>query len=225
MFKKPVLAVLLALAAATSAFGFDVLPTVTVLEMPRDARGTTITITNPRTVALPINVEIVERTINEDGTEVYAPADDQFRVFPEQAVLQPGGRQAVRVIFTGQVTDKSRSFTLFASEVPVDLTASGQSGVQRILRIGASVHVAPAGTSPMPRVVEAKPEGTGVRLTLANDGTRFVYMNDLSISFGNKTLTGEEVAQAASRTLLPPGGRRTFVVPNVSGTPQVKLAI
>jgi fimbrial chaperone protein len=210
-------------AAPVVAPAFDVVPTVTIMELPRDVRGATIVVSNPRTVPLPISVEIVEREINEDGTERQTPADELFRIFPAQAIIEPGKRQTIRVIWQGPMPAKSRSFTLYAGEVPVDVTSGAASGVQRILRIGASVHVAPAGTSPAPRVERALPEGKGVRITLVNDGTRFIYMNDLNLTFGAKSITGQELARIAERTLLPPGARRSFIIPDVVGEPTLRV--
>ncbi|QHL90518.1 fimbria/pilus periplasmic chaperone [Sphingomonas changnyeongensis] len=206
------------------ALAFDVVPTVTVMELPRDIRGATIVVSNPRTVPLPISVEIVEREVNEDGTEKQTPADELFRIFPAQAIIEPGKRQTIRVIWQGPALQKSRSFTLYAGEVPVDVTSGTASGVQRILRIGASVHVAPGGTTAAPRVAQAVPEGNGVRVTLANDGSRFIYMNDISLAFAGKTIPGPELARIAERTLLTPGSRRSFVIPDVAGTPELRVA-
>lgn len=210
-------------APLAAARAFDVVPTVTVIELPRDARGATIVVSNPRTVPLPISIEIVERQVNEDGTETQTPADELFRIFPGQAIIEPGKRQTIRVIWQGPLPEKSRSFTLYAGEVPVDVASGSASGVQRILRIGASVHIAPAGTAPAPRVVSAAPAGDGMRVTIANDGTRFIYLNDISLTFAGKTIVGPELARIAERTLLPPGGRRSFVIPGVSGQPELKV--
>lgn len=216
-----------ALVASTMALApaaaFDVLPTITVLELPADSSGSTLTVGNPRTVPLPVTVEIFERTVNEDGTEERVPADDLFLVFPPQAVVPAGGEQAIRLRWIGPPPERSRSFTLYIGEVPVDMTATGQSGVQRILRIGASVHVTPAKAQARPRVAEAVPDGDGMRVTLINDGDRFIYLNELALDFEGKSVGADDLASAAQRTLLPPGSRRTFTVSGVRGTPSLRV--
>ncbi len=215
-------AALMALAPISAASAFDVLPTVTVLELPKDRNGGVVTVSNPRTEPLPISVTIFERKINEDGTEEQTPADNLFRIFPAQAVVQPNARQAIRVIWNGPAEQTSRSFTLYIGEVPVDLTGS-QSGVQRVLRIGASIHIAPRGTAPKLRLVAATPDGDGMRVTLENNGNRFIYMDEFDLGFPKKLVAGTELVRYAQRTLLPPGARRTFVVPSVQGQPTIQL--
>jgi P pilus assembly chaperone PapD len=205
--------------APGAAAAFDVNPVVSVIELPRDRSGITLTVHNPRTVHLPVLFEVVERTVHEDGTESAIAADDQFLIFPPQAVIPPGATQNVRVQWVGAPPSQSRSFTFFAAEQPVDLT--GKTGVQTIFRMGASVHVTPADARPAPKLLAAKAEEGGVRVTIANEGSRFFYVESLSLDFSGTKLSGLKLADIAQRTLVPPGARRSFVVPNVSGTPEL----
>ncbi|WP_205479341.1 molecular chaperone [Sphingomonas arenae] len=198
-------------------------PIVNVMQIPRDSRGITIMVRNPRNVGFPVTFEVVERKVKPDGTEDQIPADDLFTVFPAQAVIPAGKSQAVRVQWAGGNVDQSRSFTLYSAEVPVDLTNSGQSGVQRILRVGASVHIVPAGTAPKPVLEAAAPDGDGMKVVIRNDGNRFVYIDALSLAFGDKTVAGTELGNMAGRTLIPPGAKREFTVKGVSGQPTLKL--
>jgi P pilus assembly chaperone PapD len=201
----------------------DVQPTINIIQLPRDNGGIRVAVRNPRTVSLPVTFEVVERTINPDGTETQTPADDLFTIFPNQANIAPGKTQAVRVQFAGTATNKSRSFTLYAVEVPVDMSQSGQTGVQRILRIGASVHVTTATTRPKPVLEAAAAASNGTKVTIRNDGDRFVYIDALSLDFGSKKVEGTALADIAGRTLITPGAKREFVIPGVSGQPSLKV--
>lgn len=223
MFRK-LLSIFAVLAAALAipAAAMDVQPTVNVINLPRDTAGIRIAVNNPRNVALPVTFEIVERKVNLDGTEVQTPADSLFTIFPAQAAIPPGKTQAVRVQWVGGKIDKSRSFTLYSSEVPVDLTQTNGSGVQRILRIGASVHVAHANSTAQPVLESAVPDKDGVKVTVRNDGDRFIYVDSLSLAFPEKTVAGTELADMAARTLIPPGAKRAFAVRGVSGQPTLK---
>ena len=207
------------LAPAGSARAFDIQPTASVIDLPHNRSGITLVVRNPRKVDLAITTEIVERFVQEDGSEQQTPADDLFVVFPPQAVIPAGGSQALRVQWLGAPPTPSRSFHLFASEVPVKLEGGESSQLQTILRMGASVHVAAAGTEPKPVVVASSPQAGGISLTLANEGERFVYLDSLALDFGGTQVAGKALADAAGRTLVPPGGRRTFLVKDVSGTP------
>lgn len=222
MIRPLLLASLMAVALLAPSGGvraFDIQPTVSVIDLPHNRSGITLFVRNPRSVDLAITTEIVERFVQEDGSEQQEPADDLFVVFPPQAVIPAGGSQALRVQWLGDPPKPSRSFHLFASEVPVQLEDGTPSQLQTVLRMGASVHVASAGTEPGPVVTTSSPQAGGVSLTLANEGERFVYLDSLALDFGGKQVTGKALADAAGRTLVPPGGRRTFLVTDVSGTP------
>ena len=153
-FLKLAIVAALALGGTGLATAMDIQPTINVIQLPRDGSGIRIAIRNPRKVPLPVTFEMVERTINPDGTEVHTPADGMFTIFPAQATIQPGRTQTVRVQWLGPQSPKSRSFTMFATELPVDLSESGESGVKRILRMGVSVHIASSTARPKP-VLEA----------------------------------------------------------------------
>ena len=202
-----------------SSHAFDVVPGVSVIELPANRSGVTITIRNPRATELPVTAEVMERFVEEDGSERHEPADDLFVVFPPQAVIPPGKTQAIRVQWLGEPPAKSRSFHLYASEVPVALEAGDASVLQRVLRVGVSVHVAGAESQPGPVVAASVPGDGNVLVTLANEGERFFYIDSVGLDFGRKHVTGADLAKAAGRTLVPPGARRTFTVEGVTGTP------
>ena len=222
MHRRLIVAFALTLTAAVPASAMDVQPTINVINLPQNAGGIRVAVRNPRNVQLPVTFEIFERKVNPDGTEEQKPADDLFIIFPAQAAIPPGQTQAVRLQWVGGATDKSRSFTFYSAEVPVNLEGQ-QSGVQRILRIGASVHVAPAKTKPEPVIEASAPDKDGVKVTVRNDGQRFLYVDSLALSFGDKTIAGTALADMAGRTLIPPGAKREFVVKGVSGQPSLKL--
>lgn len=201
---------------------FDITPTVSVIELPGNASGVTLVVRNPRNVDLPITTEVLERFVQEDGEERYESADDLFLVFPPQAIVPAGGAQSLRVQWLGTPPQASRSFTLFASEIPVDLSGAGGSQLQTILRMGASVHVAAAGAKPKPVLAATKQGDNGVSVTLANEGDRFFYIDSVTLDFAGKRLSGMELANTAGRTLVPPGARRTFRVAGMQGAPTLE---
>jgi P pilus assembly chaperone PapD len=174
---------------------------------------------NPRNVPLPVVFEMHERVIAENGAEQPTPADELFQILPPQVVVPPEGSQAVRLQWLAPPPAISRSFTLYAAEVPVDLSGSdpAQSQLQTLLKMGASVHVAAVRSRPRPVLVSAQETQGGVDVTLGNEGDRYFYIDSITLDFNGKQITGTELANAAGRTLVLPGARRTFKVENVSG--------
>ncbi|WP_193165751.1 fimbria/pilus periplasmic chaperone [Microbulbifer hainanensis] len=210
---------------AQGALCFTLEPTVTVLRLPADITGQTLVLKNPREVDLPVVFEIFERQINEDGSEVTTPADDDFVIFPPQAVVPAGKAQAVRIQWVGGALSQSRSFTLYASEQPLNLSGQAQSGVQTILRMGASVHVTNQGFMPTPKLIRYHPVPDGVVVSIKNNGNEFLYIDMLKMKFGREEVGAFELANDAGRTLITPGATRTFKVDGVQGVPELHFGV
>lgn len=204
-----------------SAFSFTLEPTVTILRLPTDIGGETLVLRNPRQVDLPVVFEIFERKINEDGSEETEPADGDFVIFPPQAVVPAGKTQAVRVQWVGGALSESRSFTLYAAELPLNLTGDTVSGVQTILRMGASIHVTNRGFVSKPELIRYRPERDGVVVSISNSGNEFIYIDMLRLKFDREEIGDFDLANAAGRTLITPGATRTFKVDGVQGTPEL----
>lgn len=212
------------LLGAQGALSFTLVPMRAVLTLPADIGGQTLQVRNPRRGALPLVFEIFEREVNEDGTEVTKPADDAFVVFPPQAVVPAGKTQAVRIQWVGGALTQSRSFVLFAREVPVNLSGHSKSGVKALLRVGASIHVTSRGFAPKPQLVRYRPAQNGVMVSIGNSGNEYIYINELGLQFGSEEIGGSELANVAGRTLIPPGVIRTFRVGGVHGAPKLIFA-
>ncbi|HEY8568324.1 fimbrial biogenesis chaperone [Microbulbifer sp.] len=209
--------------SAQYTFGFTLTPMRSVLTLPADMGGETLRLHNPRKSDLPVIFEIVERKVNEDGSEETLPADDNFVIFPPQAVVSAGKTQAVRVQWVGGALSQSRSFILFARELPLSLSGQEKTGVKTVLRVGATIHVTGRGFISKPELVSYRPGRDGVVVSVANRGTEYLYINDLGLKFENQEIGGSALANAAGRTLLPPGVIRTFTVGGVHGTPELQF--
>ncbi|WOX07116.1 fimbrial biogenesis chaperone [Microbulbifer pacificus] len=217
------IAPLIFILSAQYALGFTLTPMRSVLTLPTDVGGKTLILNNPRKSDLPVVFEIFERKVNEDGSEEAVPVDESFVIFPPQAVVPARKKQAVRVQWVGGALSQSRSFILFARELPLSLSGQEQSGIKTVLRVGATIHVTGRGFTSKPELVSYHPEKEGVVISVANRGNEYVYINDLGFKFGNQNVGGSDLASAAGRTLLPPGVIRTFTVGGVRGTPELKF--
>lgn len=213
-----------AVCLVPAAWSYTLEPVVTIIELPAGSSGQTIVVRNPRELPLTIVFEIVERTIYDDGSETQTPADDLFLIFPPQTIVPAKQTQALRIQWVGPPVSASRSFTLYGVEAPVDLMGGDGSGIRTILKIGASVHVTQTGLRPEPVLIASASSDDGVEVQIANEGNRFIYVDDLALTFSGKTVSGQDLGNAAMRTLIMPGRTRTFVVPDVEGRPTLRIA-
>lgn len=96
------------------------------------------------TVAIEITVH--RRDMAADGSDLLTPAPDDFVVYPDQILLEPGTSQSVRVQWTGEgVPQTELAYRLVAEQLEIDLDPSqpGRSGLRLLVKYLASLYVRP----------------------------------------------------------------------------------
>lgn len=169
---------------------------------------------NPGSQPVAMRLEMLQRLVDEDGTETNPSARQSFAVFPTQFVLEPGQRRNIRVRYTGpENLEREQSFRLLAEQLPVDLTGSdqdtqsgtasssgrpGQGSIQIMFRYLASVFVVPPNAAePEPSVSlleRVSGDDSGLLLRFENTGGRHVILRDLELELGLENGARERIA-------------------------------
>jgi fimbrial chaperone protein len=201
------------------------------------SRGT-ITISNSGSAQLPVDMSIKRLTQDENGVRKYHDdAQPEFLILPPQAMIPPGGSQVFRIQWLGEpVLAQSKSFMLFANQVPVKLPTNTNS-VQMISSMGAMINVAPPQSQADLKVVSAGVETdkkTGKRhatLTVENPTKTHALLPKAAIKLqsGNwqENYPPDALLSQIGIGLVPPGQRRKFVLPAVvpQGVSSVQASI
>jgi fimbrial chaperone protein len=179
-----------------------------------------VELTNDAQRDIPFEVRVMHGEISEAGELTLTPADDDFLVFPAQAIVQSNTQQVFRLQYVGN-PDLSQSDIYYMSiqQVPVQI-APAQSQVQVVVNYNVLVNVVPDGTraeavvesveaallQPEPpeddaaganaQPVAPQPAQPGVRVRLGNHGTRFFLAGASKWTVSGTT----EAGQAYSRT-------------------------
>jgi fimbrial chaperone protein len=215
------------LASAPPAAAFRLVP----IEMEFATAGSgamqVFRVENDRTEPAAIEMRMMARDMEPDGTDRLAPAEEDFVVHPQQIVLMPGQSQSVRVQYIGtRALRAERAYRLIAEQLPVDLGGSGPQGgqVRLLVRYVASVYVVPDGARPEVRVAGAAAVSEAgqrfVELLVENGGTAHQILAEprLSLSAGGGTVTleGQALSALGGENVLA-GVRRRFLLPWPSG--------
>lgn len=99
--KRTLIAVLAVIATAGLAIAYEVEPMRIILDLGSGRTSTVITINNTRDSDLPVEIVMKRRIVHPDGTQEFLPAEDDFSVFPPQALVPAGQSQAVRISYIG----------------------------------------------------------------------------------------------------------------------------
>jgi len=158
----------LLLMAGLSLRAFELVPMS--MDFDPAGRGATRTfrLDNAADESVPVQISIVVRKMDLDGKETYTPADDDFAVYPPQAVVAPKQSQAVRVGYLGRADLKEEAaYRIIAEQLPVNLSREQGAGgrVNLVLRYLGTIYVVPKGVKPdvVLESVSAEPDQDGKR--------------------------------------------------------------
>lgn len=238
-------AVLFILAPVTAALAMRVSPMVVEMTSRGSDAIARIEVQNVNPSNLAFETRIYRVTFDDKGKVVETPADDQFLVFPPQAVLPPGSRQVVRLQWAGQADlPASQAFYVSFDQLPVALepakTETVAAQVQVVYHMRALVVVAPPGAKPNVQATSVRPidftpepsqsgtqvpPGPGLEITLRNTGRRHAMMSAFGWRVEGTGIDGkplridisaEELNRAVGTGYVPALGERTFRIPVVA---------
>lgn len=201
-----------------------------------------VELTNDAGRDIPYEVEMMRGEISPEGQLSLTPADEQFIVFPPQAIVEANSQQVFRIQYVGdEAIDLSQVYYLSVKQIPVAFD-QGKNQVQVVINYNVLVNVVPDGTSPQAIVRSASyierpkpmddlaeedrpeviPTEKGLLIDLGNDGNRFFFagQSDWSISAQTvagepfeKTYSGDEMSRLIGAGVVGPGKNRIFFVP------------
>lgn len=195
-----------------------------LLDMTSIGKGTrgSFTVSNSGAKPLPVEISSFRLALDTDGGQQTSRDEENFLIFPAQAMIPPGGSQVFRVQWIGEPNlPESQSFRFSVSQVPVKLP-EGTNGIQLVMNFGITVNVAPPeGTSDIV-VLGAEPaagkDGKRVAaLRVKNPGNIHAYLPQSSIRLSadgwSAELTPGQLAQTLGLGILQPGKERRFLLP------------
>jgi fimbrial chaperone protein len=202
----PLISAALLAASPAQRSGLQVAPVAVTLTAAKSSDG--LTLSNVGNAPLHAQVRVYRWEQGERDSEVIAPTGDLI-VSPPMIVLQPGGRQLVRVIRASsapQAGAPEATYRIVIDELPITGDGKGD-GLNFVLRYTLPAFVLPAGPAVEPElkwgVIEI--DGT-VALTVTNSGGRHAQVADVALLSADGT-----------RTVLAPG-LLGYALPGVSRT-------
>lgn len=234
------------LAAIGLLVGADVVQAARVAPMVLDVQPSgrasvgRVEVSNPGGNDFPVEVRMFRGDIGENGELSLTPADDQFLVFPAQAVIPANGQQVFRVQYVGAPDlATSQIYYMSVQQIPVQLEP-GPPRVQVVVNFNVLVNVVPEGTAAQPVVDTVRPATRGgvhgLEVRLVNRGTRYFAASRADWVISGRRTDGTDGGFSRNRHemsgligvgVIPPGGARIFFIPTeapmAEGTVSVSL--
>lgn len=212
---------LVLLVATTPAQAFRVLPMTYDLTPVGSGSTQLLRVENLNEQPLTVELFAERRLIHEDGSETRTPADDDFIIFPPQAIIAPTETRAFRVQYIGEPRlDRSVTYAVTVAQLPVELESLSETGVQFVFNFSTLANVVPPDSRFQLEVLEVTADAAAgtARLRVANQGTRYGRVTEGSWTFTNAaarrhTLAGEALREAVAIPLIQPGTTRLIELP------------
>ena len=163
-----------------SVWAFNFTPIDATLRPSGSGATQTFSVENPSPSPVAVEITMFTREMTPEGDDVLEAADDVFTVYPSQLILQPGGRQSVRVQWTGPAElSQERAFRLIAEELPINLAEDDEegAGLDLLVRYVASVYVQPTGAEAR-LSIEPEVADENVVIVIQNQGTMRAVLRD-----------------------------------------------
>jgi len=223
--------VLVSLIGNQIASAQTVRPMIYELETLGAKSSESLRIENPR--QYPITVEVLANKLSMDelGNETETPADDDFLIYPPQAIIDPGNTQIIRVKYVGDPTiEKSQAYRITVAQLPVDLSGQESSGVGVVFKFKTLANVVPQDAVPnlaITEIIAAQDEETNEDrwlVTIDNSGSRFVRLSQTEWEVSSRdnsspkqTIDKVRVGQMVDTNLVMPESTLKVSIPPIEG--------
>jgi fimbrial chaperone protein len=173
-----------------------------------------------------LQVEAFHREVDPDGKETRKDTDE-FSVFPQQMVLEPGEKRNIRLTWTGDRQIKEElAYRLVVSQLPVDLKKPEQrkpgANITFLLQYVASVYVSPGAAAPKISVESLKKiSDDKAELIVKNSGTAHKVLKGMHLYLKSDVdrpkksrpeVNGLKLTEIEAENVLP-GKKRRFEIP------------
>ena len=182
------------------------------------------TLNNTSSEAVPVETIINRIELDENGKSHETLANEDFLVFPPQALIKPGTSQVFRVQWVGEPNlSQSQSYMISVAQIPVKM-GKAKSAVQVVMSFGVVVDVAPPqGHSDLKLIATGiasdKKGRRHATITVANPSNVHALLETTTVHVSagtwTKTYSPSEITQSIGIGLVQPGKRRKFMLPDV----------
>ncbi len=192
------------------AGSFSVTPVRIFLD--NKAKSTSFKIINDSEEDVSIQINTVEWRQDKDGADAYSGSEDVI-VFPAMLKIDKGSERLVRVGYQAAFNpDAEKSYRLFLSEMPSNVSKAGDSHeVKILLHVSMPVFVGPANTAHRLESKEAVLKNRAVAILLRNSGNKHVVMSKL-MAEGFDEAEAKVFSVEVSGWYILPGAERLYSI-------------
>ncbi|MGH1428959.1 MAG: fimbrial biogenesis chaperone [Arenicella sp.] len=221
-----IITLFVSLFICSSAQAQRVSPMVFELEPFGSRSSTSLRIENTKQRPLTIEVSASQLSTDLYGREALKPADDDFLLFPPQAIIQPGKTQIIRVKYIGEPKlDQSQAYRIAVKQLPINIKEEGTTNIGIAFNFFTLLNITPKKTKPLLNIEKISPlDNQKWQLTIVNSGDRFARLSttewnisDTENKKTNLTLNPFEVSKLSEINFIAPKQTLVLSIPAIDG--------
>lgn len=212
------------LSISTPAFAQRVEPMSYSMAPSGNGATQSLRIENTTQSAMTVELTVNKISVDDYGNETKTPAEDDFLIFPPQAIIKPGKTQAVRVKYIGDPKiEQSAAYRISVGQLPINLGGSTGGAVGFVINFHTLATIAPKDSVAELHVSSLKSGVNGEwDVAIENRGNRMGRLSrsvwKLSDSSGkSRTLAEQEVSKMTDKNLVMPGSTLKLSIPALEG--------
>lgn len=207
---------------APPADAIDVTPMVQTITPTGGGSTYRLSVKNTDDQAVTVELQVFEMKVDENGLRTLSEEVKDLAIFPPQSVIPPNREQVIQVRYIGPADAPPRMYLVRVGQLPItfssDPAASSGAAVQVAFNVNTHVLLAPAGASPMVRVLSTRVADNGDVLIVAeNQGAGFAALRQarytLTAADGRTVQVRSEDVVLGQVSTLPGGARRNIRIP------------
>jgi len=211
---------------AQSAFAQRVQPMVYELDATGSGASTSLRVENTKSVPMTLEFVASKIQLDEFGGETSELAEDDFLIFPPQALIKPGKAQVIRVKYIGDPQiETSQAYRISVKQLPVNLDKSGATGVAMLVNFHTLANVVPKSSEAALSVTNIVAADSNMwSITVENKGNRYARLSKTrwlvqNTQGGGKPLTlkSSEIGAMTELNLVLPNSKLTQLIPAIEG--------
>ena len=221
--RKSIITAISALLISQYSSGQRVLPMVFELGSTGKKSSSSLHIENTRTKLMTVEFVANKLSLDRYGIETLTPAEDDFLIFPPQAIINPGKSQTVRVKYIGNPSiQQSQAYRISVKQLPIDMRKEGTSGVGMLINFNTLVNVTPKNGQALLNVKEINQGDQQWRLLIENQGNQFARLSETRWTISGRgveklTLNNQQSGALSDRNLIPPHSQITLFIDPIPG--------
>lgn len=181
----------IAFVSLFSTYAFKLSPMTQQLVLNGEKRKAMFTITNDSEKPIAVQAEITKRLMDEYGKEENQAVEEEFLIFPDQLIIQPGERRAIQVTWLGkEKVVVEQPFRFVAEQLPVDMSQKKKkkSNIKILLKYRAAFYLTPVEASSKIMLAQDKVlvEKGSFELFLKNEGTKHEILKNFVLKVGSE---------------------------------------